>query len=204
VLENKWVRLLAMTLRTSLVGTSHGQATGGFENVTPVRVMALSAAHVLFNERVMLRQVKLRFRLPMALEARRWILARIDDEPSSTPGGHVQAAGPMTGFAARLAPGPRIIEPDSRVGTSCKNPRNVRMALRARLVPHECGAGHFWCRAERHRCGRTGIEQQYKAPQERRQTQRKNRSEARSHETRLIRRARERLVPKLGFGTVIS
>ena len=69
MLENERPRLLAMTLRASLIGASHGQAAGWLENIASVRVVALGASHVLFDKRMMLRQMKLGFGLPMALEA---------------------------------------------------------------------------------------------------------------------------------------
>jgi len=70
VLENKRPGLLAVTLRARLVSARHRQAAGRLQNVAAMRVMTLRAAHVLFDKRMMLRQMKLCFGLAMTLETR--------------------------------------------------------------------------------------------------------------------------------------
>jgi hypothetical protein len=89
-----------MTLRAILVRARHGhsrlrRARRGFENVTPVGIMALDAIHVSFNYGMMLRHSKFCFRLQVALKTRGRILSRIHDK----------FAAPATRFDV-LAPGP--------------------------------------------------------------------------------------------------
>src|SRR5437588_11073187 len=43
VLEYEWPRLFAMTLRAIFVQPRHSQTAAGFENVTPMRIVALNA-----------------------------------------------------------------------------------------------------------------------------------------------------------------
>ena len=50
-----------------------------FENVRPVRIVALHAIHPLLQHGMMVRQSELRVHLYMALKAGRRLPARIDD-----------------------------------------------------------------------------------------------------------------------------
>ena len=59
MLENKGTRLLAMALRTGLILPRHRQATGRFENIFAMRIVALNTIHPAFDHRMMLRQVEL-------------------------------------------------------------------------------------------------------------------------------------------------
>ena len=52
--KDKGPGLVAMTLGATFIRAGHGQATGRFEGVSAVRVMALDAIHVAFHDRVML------------------------------------------------------------------------------------------------------------------------------------------------------
>jgi len=67
--EYKGTCLFAMALGAALVKTRHSQTSGGFENIQPVRIVALHTIHALFQDRVMLRQIELSADLQMALEA---------------------------------------------------------------------------------------------------------------------------------------
>lgn len=69
MLENKRPGLLAMTIGARFVQPRHGEAACAFENVSPMRIMALHAVHALLDYWMMLRQLKFRVRFQMALKA---------------------------------------------------------------------------------------------------------------------------------------
>jgi hypothetical protein len=54
MLENERAGLFPMTLSTASIKPCHGQPTCRFENVYPVRIMALDAIHTALQDRVML------------------------------------------------------------------------------------------------------------------------------------------------------
>ena len=104
VLEDEWPALFAVTLRALFVQARHGEAAGGFHDVVPVRVVALHAIHVAFNDRMMLRQVEFRMDIDVALKTRPWVLAGIHDEPAAAAAdAHVFAGWAVAGFAAAHA-----------------------------------------------------------------------------------------------------
>ena len=103
VLENHGPRLFAMTLRAAFVPAGHGQAGLGFEDVSAVRIMALHTIHPPFNDRMMLRQVKLALNVDVALETSGRVLARIDDEFGPPARLDMFAAGAVAGFATGAA-----------------------------------------------------------------------------------------------------
>jgi len=99
VFKDKWPRLLAMALGTGFVLSRHGQASLRFEAIFAMRVMALSAVHVAFDDGMMHGHLKFRARGQVTAQARFGDLAGIDDEFTDAAAGfHVFAAGPMAGF----------------------------------------------------------------------------------------------------------
>ena len=68
VLEDEGPGLLAMALRAAFVLPGHGQSAPGFENVTPVRVVALDTGQAAFDDLVMLREAELRLDIQMTLK----------------------------------------------------------------------------------------------------------------------------------------
>jgi hypothetical protein len=80
MLKDNGPGLLTVALSASFVLTRHGQPAGGFENVAAMRIVALNAVHPLLQHRVVLRKLKLRLLLAMALETGRRVFARIDNE----------------------------------------------------------------------------------------------------------------------------
>jgi hypothetical protein len=153
VLEDKGPGLLAMALRTRFIGAGHCQATSGFENVAAMRVMALGAAHVLLDQRMMLWQMKLGLRLPVTLEARRGGFSGINNQSPPAARGYVQTARSVTGFTAGLANGTRVIQPDPRMRARGKDSGNIRVTLRAGLIAHKCRSRHIRSRAKCHWSG---------------------------------------------------
>lgn len=135
MLENKWSRLFAMTLRATLVQPGHCQSAGRFEDVAAVGVVALNAIHPAFNEGMMLRLAKFSFGLQMALETSVRIFAGVYDEFAAPPANfNVFAARTMAGFASRLAAELRVIDMDPRMRAGRKNPRDVGVAFAASPV----------------------------------------------------------------------
>src|SRR4051812_31969684 len=81
--ENKWPRLLAMTLTATFILSRHRKAALWLQDVLAMRIVALDAIHVPFVDRMMLWQAKLSLNLQMAIVASRWILPWVDDEFSA-------------------------------------------------------------------------------------------------------------------------
>src|SRR5436190_20694975 len=100
MLENERPCLFPMTLRAILVETGHGQSAGRFENVRTVRIMTLHAIHPPLGYGMVLGQIEFGMRLQMAIETRRRVLSRIDDELASpAPHCYMLAAWSVAGFA---------------------------------------------------------------------------------------------------------
>ena len=144
VLENKRTGLFPVALSAALVQARHSQPAGWFEDIAPVRVVALGAVQVPFQHRVMLGQVELRLDGPVALETGCRVLAGIHDELSPASAARdVQTAGAMAGLATGLARGTGSVEPNAGVGAAREDPRDICVALRARFVADEGRAGNF-------------------------------------------------------------
>lgn len=95
--------LVAMTLRAAFILPRHRQSSRRSENVAAVRVVALHAVHVAFDDRMVLRQIKLRVHVEMTLKTGRRVIVWIDDELRRAAGFDVFATWPMAGFAAGLS-----------------------------------------------------------------------------------------------------
>src|ERR1700752_2857301 len=85
VFKDKGARLLAMTLGAGFIQTRHRQASRRLQNLPSVRIMALHAVHPSFRDRVVLREIKFRVGLEVALKADLRGLARIYDMPAPSP-----------------------------------------------------------------------------------------------------------------------
>ena len=134
--------LLAVALGATFVLAGHGQATLGFEDVAAVRIVALHAIHPSFDNRMMLRQMKLAFNVQVTLETGSRILPGIDDESGLAAGLDVFAAGAVAGFATRSARQGVPARISARMWTGREGGDNGGMAVHARLVPHQMGAGN--------------------------------------------------------------
>ena len=101
VFENERAALFAMTLRASFVEARHGEAAGGLHDLVAVRVVAVHAIHVAFDDRVMLGEIKFGMDVEVALKAGAGIFAWVDDEPAAAAAdAHMFAGRAMAGFAA--------------------------------------------------------------------------------------------------------
>jgi hypothetical protein len=162
VLEYEWPRLLAMTLGASLVFTRHRQPTCRFHDVHPVWIVALHAAHLALDDRVMLREVKFCPGFLVALEATFGVLAGINDEFLQTAAsghGDVFAARTVAGFAPILSGHFGIGDPQSRVRAAGEGAGNVRMTINTRLVTNVGGAFNLQRNHHRTVCG-AGVQQE--------------------------------------------
>ena len=139
--EDERPGFLAMTLRAGFVLAREREAARGFHDVHAVRVMALDAIHLAFDDGMMLREVELRVRFEMALEAGLGIAAGIDDEFIVTaPGGDMLAAGAVAGFATLFTGEAGLFEVQTRVRTGRESAGNVGMAIGTNAVADEGGA----------------------------------------------------------------
>jgi hypothetical protein len=169
-----------MATRALFVLPRHGKSARRFHDVEAVRVVALHAVHLPFGHRMMLRQIELGVGFEMAGEARLRVAPRIHDEFSTAaPCCDVFAAGSVAGFAAgacvqgrtRAARtgwrmGTRRARPSSvqsRVWAGGKDPGVGGVAVHARRVARESGAGNL--RRRRHLAldGRTRYQQRGRA-----------------------------------------
>jgi len=143
MLKNEWAGLFPVTLGATLVEACHREASRRFQNVAAVRVVALRAVHVAFDDGMMLRQVEFGVNVEMALEAGRRVIVRIDDELCAAAGFDVFAAGAVAGFAAGFAGHRGILKMDARVRAGGKFSDEVGMAIRAGFVADVMRAGDF-------------------------------------------------------------
>jgi hypothetical protein len=164
MLEHKWPRLLPMTLSAVLVKARHGQATGrsatgatgGFENVASVRIVALHTIHLTLDYGMMLRHSKFRLCLQVALKTGDRIFSRIHNELAAPSAGlHMFAARPMARFATRLPAEFRVFDMDARMRTRGKNPRDVCVTLRTSVIADVSCARNIRRRNDRARESRT-------------------------------------------------
>ena len=112
VLIDKWPALLRVTLEAGFVSAQEGQSAGfkpllhvcrGALGRDPfVRFMAITAAHLAFKHRVMMRQLECRADLQVTLETSVRRLSRIDDRTSAAAGLNVQTPGPVARLAAHV------------------------------------------------------------------------------------------------------
>jgi len=149
VLKNERARLRLVTLRAAFVLASHGQSARALEHVAAMRIVAVHAIHVALDDRVMLRQRKLRVRVEMALKTGRRIFAGIDDEFGRTARANMFAAGTVAGFATALPGHGGVDRMQPRMRAHRKFPDNIRVAIRAGFIAREMRAGNFQRRDHR-------------------------------------------------------
>lgn len=166
MLEHKWASLIAVTIGAAFVQSGHGQSAGRLPNIVAVGIMTVAATHAAFEHRMVLRQIELRMRRQMTLEAGCGIAARIDDQITCTGRRHMAATWTVTRFAAGL-PGhlESIVAMEPAVGAAGKDSSVVFMALGAGRVAHKRRAFDGWrgvYRAVESSAG--GQKQQYREP----------------------------------------
>lgn len=135
VFEHHALGLLAMTRRTLLVEARHRESAGGFHDVEAVWVVALHAVHLALTNGMVLRQIELGVDFQVTREARLRVVARIDDELSTTAArGDMFAARPVTRFASRAARHLRRLDMDSGVRTAREDSCVFRVAIHTGFV----------------------------------------------------------------------
>lgn len=101
VLKHVRPALHGVALKTGFVRTRQFGAAA-LDRRSFVRVVAISATHFPLQHRMMVRQSELSAHLEMALETRLRRSTRVDDGVRPAAALHMQAAGPMTRFAADI------------------------------------------------------------------------------------------------------
>lgn len=138
VLEDVRPGFFTMALGAALVEARHGKPARRLHNVHAVRIVALDAIHLAFQDGVVLGQMKFRARFLMALETGFGVFAGIDDEfleATATGHGDVLAAGAVAGFTAVLAGHVRLFQTQASVRTGWEHSSDVLMAISTGLVP---------------------------------------------------------------------
>lgn len=143
MLKDHWSCLSLVTARATLILTGHRQTALSFEDVAPVRVVAIHAIHETLIDRMMLRQIKLPLHVEMALKTRGRVFAGIDDEGGRAATPDMLAARTVAGFATALPCHGGAFDMQARVWAGREFANNIGMAIGARLVAHVVRAGNF-------------------------------------------------------------
>jgi hypothetical protein len=112
MLVDEWAALGGMTLETSLICREKAnpaalerlrkRRTAAFDRVAGVRIMTIGAAHLAFQNRVMMRQLEFRAHFQVTLETGVGGFARINDLARVAAALDMQTSGTVTGLAAHL------------------------------------------------------------------------------------------------------
>jgi len=112
VLIDKWPALLRVTLEAGFVSAQESKAAaselllnicrGALDCDPFVRFVAITAAHLAFKHRVMMRQLECRANLQVTLETSVRRLSRIDDRARSAASFDVQTPRPVARLAAHV------------------------------------------------------------------------------------------------------
>ena len=144
VLENEWPCLVAMASRAIFVEPRHRESARRFHDVGAVRIVALDAVHFVFKNQVMIRQLKFRVGLQVALKTSGSIFPGVENKfPATATSPNMQAARAVTGLATTLPFQLRVFKMQPRMRTGVENPRDVRVALETNFVADESCAGNF-------------------------------------------------------------
>jgi hypothetical protein len=160
MLEDERAGLRPMTLRAALVEPGHGQSARWFEDVAPVRIVALNAIHPAFHQRMMVRGLEFAPHFQVALQAGLRIFAGVNDELGSAARRNVFAAGSVTRFTPGIALLAQTGQMDAGMGAGRKALNNGRVTIQASFVADFMGAGHDQRRVNRPTVSGTRIEQQ--------------------------------------------
>jgi len=142
VFEDELAGLLLMALRAGLVHLSQAEAAGGLHHVVTMRVVALHAVQVTFEDRVMVGQAKLGVNILVTAEAGFRGLLGIEDEfvQALSAGGHMAAAGAVTRLATGVERAFGRADLDARMGIGGKLLMDGGVAIHACLVADELRA----------------------------------------------------------------
>src|SRR4029077_15643002 len=112
VLIDKWAPLLCVTFEAGFVSAQKSKAAGSelllnvcwgtLDRDSFVRFMAITAAHLAFQHRMMMWQLERCANLQVTLETSVRRLSRVDDRASSAASLDVQTTGPVARLAAHI------------------------------------------------------------------------------------------------------
>ena len=105
--------------------------------------MAIHAAHVTFNDRMVLGQIEFRLHVKDDIGNRTPVFPGINNKAGQAAGTDMLAAGTMAGLATALAGHRCLFNMQARLGTGREFLDNFRMAIRACLVAGIMRAGNF-------------------------------------------------------------
>src|SRR5450432_3782794 len=156
VLENERSTLRGMTLETGFVLTEQ-RDPAALEGAADVRVMAIRAANLPFEDRVMMRQLELRADLQVTLKTGLGRTAGIDDRARAAAARDVQTSGTVTRFAADIF---RVVSRrfESRVRRGRERSRDLFVTGGARFRADEFSSRNAW-RRENSAFGRAARKQ---------------------------------------------
>ena len=160
MLKNERPGLVLMTLGATFILSGHGEATGRFENVAAMGIMAVNAVHVALNHGVMLGEIEFGLNIQMTLETGFGIFTGVNDKLGGATGTNVLAAGAMTGFTPALAGHGHVGKMQPRMGTGRKFTDDRGVTIGTSPVTDKMGTGNFQRR--RHLCGGGGAGNQEK------------------------------------------
>ena len=143
VFKDERPRLRLVTARATFILPCHCQAALRFEDVSAVRVVAIHAVHIAFDDRMMLRQIEFGLHVQMTLETGSGIFSRIDDESGRAAGPNMFAARTMAGLASALSRRGRAFDMQPRMRTGGEFADNPGVAIRACAVADVVRARDF-------------------------------------------------------------
>ena len=150
VFINKRARLFSMTLGAGLIESCHSESTRGFHDVPPMRIVTLHAVDPVFDDGMVVWQIKFGMRFEVALITTGRIFSGINDEFTSTASGrYVFAAWAVTGLTTSHARPFQILFVKTAMGTSGENARDIGMAFDTSPVPYEIRPCNFRRRDDR-------------------------------------------------------
>jgi hypothetical protein len=141
--KNERPGLGLVALRATLILPGHGKAAFRFENIAAMRVVAVHAIHVAFDDGVVLGQVEFGLHIEVALKTGVGFFSGIDDEICRAAGTDMLAAGTVTGFASALAGHGGIFDMQTRMRAAGKFADNFHMTIGARPVANIVRTGNF-------------------------------------------------------------
>jgi len=167
VFKRKGSRLFPVAGRARFVQARHGKSARGLEGVPSMRVVALHATHLSLDDRMMIRQVHLRFHVDVALKTGGGIPAGIDDEFSTASACRdVFASRTVAGFAPRRTGSESVVSVKQAVWAGRENPRDCFVAVDASGISREAGSCDRWWLNRRVCQARTGTCQETSQRQE--------------------------------------
>lgn len=133
--------LFPVTRCAGFVLTCHRETARRLEEIQPMGIMALNAAHLALGNGMVLRKMKLTSDLKMTFITSAGIRPRIGNEsPTPAPRLNMKTARAMAGLAAMEIAAACLGNLDLRVPTHRKATRDIGMTVKTGLIPDESGS----------------------------------------------------------------